>query len=153
MKYIVGLLTSKWLKPQKNSSPDGVEKPMPTRKPSGGGCGDNYDSVMYEVLADQAMWAVCGRTSGVLPVESSRRRQHVTLDVMPLMGGFLPLPSVRLSKYIPADVKRPDSVVGTASSIPRLEPFSQGQVYNFSKGSQVHVLTAATSGGNEGGML
>jgi hypothetical protein len=66
-------------------------------------------------------------------VECARRRQNVTLDVMPLLGGFLPLPSVRLSKYIPADVKRPDSVVGTASSIPKLEPFAPGQVSQFKK--------------------
>lgn len=26
--------------------------------------GGGYDSIMYEVLADQTMWAVCGRTSG-----------------------------------------------------------------------------------------
>ncbi|KAF2351209.1 Foie gras liver health family 1 [Trinorchestia longiramus] len=109
--------------------------------------GTAYDSIMYEVLADQTMWAVCGRTSGVLSVECARRRQNVTLDVMPLLGGFLPLPSVRLSKYIPADVKRPDAIVGTASSIPKLEPFAPGQVYNFSKGTQVHVLTAVTASG------
>lgn len=30
-------------------------------------------------------------------------------------------------------------------SQPRLEPFSPGQVYNSSKGSQVHVIAAATT--------
>ncbi|KAK7007280.1 Trafficking protein particle complex subunit 10 [Halocaridina rubra] len=63
-------------------------------------------SIMYEVLADQTMWAVCGRTAGVLTLQGGIR-QSVTLDVMPLTGGFLPLPSVRLSKYIPADSKQP----------------------------------------------
>lgn len=29
---------------------------------------------------------------------------EVTLDVMPLTTGFLPLPSVKLSKYIPAEI-------------------------------------------------
>lgn len=109
-------------------------------------------SIMYEVLADQTMWAVCGRTAGVLTLEVGHK-QSVTLDVMPLTGGFLPLPSVRLSKYIPADTKAApakDSVRnkgageygGLASSVPRLEPFSAGQVYNFSKAAQVHVLPA-----------
>lgn len=32
-------------------------------------------------------------------------KHTVTLDVMPLICGFLPLPAVRLSKYIPADQK------------------------------------------------
>lgn len=42
--------------------------------------------------------------AGVLTLEGGVR-QSVTMDVMPLAGGFLPLPSVRLSKYIPADTK------------------------------------------------
>ena len=32
-------------------------------------------------------------------------KHTVTLDVMPLICGFLPLPAVRLSKYIPAEQK------------------------------------------------
>ncbi|CAL4132055.1 unnamed protein product, partial [Meganyctiphanes norvegica] len=110
-------------------------------------------SIMYEVLADQTMWAVCGRTAGVLTLEVGHK-QSVTLDVMPLTGGFLPLPSVRLSKYIPADTKAPNKentrnkgageYGGLASSVPRLEPFSAGQVYNFSKAAQIHVLPATT---------
>lgn len=109
-------------------------------------------SIMYEVLADQTMWAVCGRTAGVLTLEGAVR-QCVTMDVMPLAGGFLPLPSVRLSKYIPADSKHNTSReggrkvehVGSASSVPRLQPFSPGQVYNFSKAQQVHVLPASNT--------
>lgn len=109
-------------------------------------------SIMYEVLADQTMWAVCGRTAGVLTLEGGVR-QSVTMDVMPLTGGFLPLPSVRLSKYIPADSKqttprdggRKMDYIGSASSVPRLQPFTPGQVYNFSKAQQVHVLPASNT--------
>lgn len=57
--------------------------------------------LMYEVLADQTMWAVCGRTAGVVSLETLEK-QSVTLDVMPLTSGYLPLPVVRLSRYIPA---------------------------------------------------
>lgn len=57
--------------------------------------------LMYEVLADQAMWAVCGRTAGIVSLEVVEK-QNVTLDVMPLTSGYLPLPVVRLSRYIPA---------------------------------------------------
>lgn len=32
-----------------------------------------------------------------------------------------------------------------ADTHPRLEPFSPGQVYNSSKGTQVHVIGAATT--------
>ncbi|XP_044735186.1 trafficking protein particle complex subunit 10 isoform X2 [Chrysoperla carnea] len=99
-------------------------------------------SLMYEVLADQSMWAVCGRTAGVLALENDDP-QTVTLDVMPLTSGHMPLPLIRLSKYIPAE---------TASTVrklepnthPRLEPFSAGQVYNYSKSQQVHVIAPAT---------
>jgi len=61
-------------------------------------------ALMYEVLADQAMWAVCGRTAGVFSMEGASKHS-VTLDVMPLVYGFLPLPAVRLSRYIPAEQK------------------------------------------------
>jgi hypothetical protein len=42
--------------------------------------------------------------AGVISLDSVDK-QNVTLDVMPLIAGFLPLPLVRLSKYIPADHK------------------------------------------------
>lgn len=57
--------------------------------------------LMYEVLADQSMWAVCGRTAGIISLDTLEK-QSVTLDVMPLTSGYLPLPVVRLSRYIPA---------------------------------------------------
>ncbi|KAL7300310.1 hypothetical protein TKK_0006940 [Trichogramma kaykai] len=102
--------------------------------------------LMYEVLADQAMWAVCGRTAGIVTLEH-QDRQSVTMDVMPLTSGYLPLPVVRLSRYIPAqvdlknDVSRKNDL--SAGVGPRLEPFSPGQVYNASKAQQVHILPAA----------
>ncbi|CAB0028461.1 unnamed protein product [Trichogramma brassicae] len=102
--------------------------------------------LMYEVLADQAMWAVCGRTAGIVTLEH-QDRQSVTMDVMPLTSGYLPLPVVRLSRYIPAQVdlkndvsRKNDLSTGVG---PRLEPFSPGQVYNASKAQQVHILPAA----------
>lgn len=61
------------------------------------------NSLMYEVLAEQSVWAVCGRTAGVVSFDTDMQPQTVTLDVMPLTTGYLPLPLVRLSKYIPAE--------------------------------------------------
>nr|XP_053654909.1 trafficking protein particle complex subunit 10-like [Cherax quadricarinatus] len=130
-----------------------VSSKLPSTETDGTGASQaSQHSIMYEVLADQTMWAVCGRTAGVLTLEGGLR-QSVTMDVMPLTGGFLPLPSVRLSKYIPADAKHTTSkdggrkmeYVGTASSVPRLQPFTPGQVYNFSKAQQVHVLPASNT--------
>ncbi|KAG7201711.1 hypothetical protein KM043_004436 [Ampulex compressa] len=104
--------------------------------------------LMYEVLADQAMWAVCGRTAGIVSLEILEK-QSVTLDVMPLTSGYLPLPVVRLSRYIPATESKSDIVrKNEVGSGPRLEPFSPGQVYNASKAQQVHVLPTASSEAN-----
>ncbi|XP_043257656.1 trafficking protein particle complex subunit 10 isoform X1 [Colletes gigas] len=103
--------------------------------------------LMYEVLADQAMWAVCGRTAGLVSLEVSEK-QSVTLDVMPLTSGYLPLPVVRLSRYIPASESKSDIRKTEIGSNPRLEPFSPGQVYNASKAQQVHVLPASPSEAN-----
>ncbi|KAJ8924392.1 hypothetical protein NQ315_007188 [Exocentrus adspersus] len=106
---------------------------------------NNVKSVMYEVLAEQSVWAVCGRTAGVVCFDSEDEPQTVVLDVMPLTSGYLPLPLVRISKYIPAESgnsEKPNKV----DTHPRLEPFSAGQVYNKSKGKQVHVIAAITEG-------
>ncbi|KAJ8971683.1 hypothetical protein NQ317_014001 [Molorchus minor] len=64
---------------------------------------NNVKSVMYEVLAEQSVWAVCGRTAGVVCFDTDEQPQTVVLDVMPLTSGHLPLPLVRISKYIPAE--------------------------------------------------
>lgn len=105
-------------------------RPAGEKEASGSG-----GSLMYEVLAEQSVWAVCGRTAGVVSVADGGGIQHVTLDVMPLASGFLPLPLVRLSRYIPAD-----KAAEQPQAHPRLEPFAPGQVYNGSKGRQIHVL-------------
>lgn len=104
-------------------------------------------SIMYEVLAEQSVWAVCGRTAGVVCFTGEEGSvQQVILDVMPLTSGFLPLPLVRISKYIPAETSLPDKP-SKGDTHPRLEPFSSGQVYNRSKGKQLHII-AGTSDNN-----
>lgn len=65
---------------------------------------DAHLSLMYEVRADQHLWAICGRSTGVVLMEGGPTQQ-VVLDVMPMSPGFLPLPAVHLSRYIPADQK------------------------------------------------
>lgn len=95
-----------------------------------------FSELMYEVLADQNTWAVCGRTAGVVTMNDVP--QSVTLDVLPLSAGFLPMPNIRLSKYISADKSRTDIH-------PKLHPFPPGQVYNSTKSMQIHVLASTNA--------
>ncbi|XP_037081219.1 trafficking protein particle complex subunit 10-like [Pollicipes pollicipes] len=74
-------------------------------------------------------------------------RHSLQLEVMPLTGGFLPLPTVRLSRYIPANKEPANRLLNAGSGLPRLEPFAVGQVYSASRGQQVHVLAATAPGG------
>uniref|UniRef100_A0A182Y4P7 Foie-gras_1 domain-containing protein n=1 Tax=Anopheles stephensi TaxID=30069 RepID=A0A182Y4P7_ANOST len=96
-----------------------------------------YADLMYEVLTDQNMWAVVGRTAGVISMEEVESHS-ITLDVLPLTAGFLPLPNIRLSKYISANKSKND----THS---RLQPFPPGQIYNSTKSMQIHVLASTNN--------
>uniref|UniRef100_A0A2M4BAU0 Putative transmembrane protein n=1 Tax=Anopheles marajoara TaxID=58244 RepID=A0A2M4BAU0_9DIPT len=100
-----------------------------------------YADLMYEVLADQNMWAVVGRTAGVISMEEVESHS-ITLDVLPLAAGFLPLPNIRLSKYISASKSKSDAH-------PRLQPFPPGQIYNSTKSMQIHVLASNTNSSDQ----
>ncbi|XP_037380763.1 trafficking protein particle complex subunit 10 isoform X2 [Talpa occidentalis] len=65
---------------------------------------DEYFStkLMYEVVDNSSNWAVCGKSSGVISMPLVARAAHrVHMEVMPLFAGHLPLPDVRLFKYLP----------------------------------------------------
>lgn len=65
---------------------------------------DEYFStkLMYEVVDNSSSWAVCGKSSGVISMPVAARATHrVHMEVMPLFAGYLPLPDVRLFKYLP----------------------------------------------------
>lgn len=94
-----------------------------------------FEDLMFEVLADQNFWAVCGRSAGVISLKENSV-EVISIDVMPLNVGFLPLPSIRLSKYITAHQG------GKITDSPRLLPFQPGQIYNSTKSCQIHVLAA-----------
>uniref|UniRef100_A0A1Q3F869 Putative transmembrane protein n=1 Tax=Culex tarsalis TaxID=7177 RepID=A0A1Q3F869_CULTA len=96
-----------------------------------------FTDLMYEVLADQNMWVVVGRTAGVISMEEVESHS-ITLDVLPLAAGFLPLPNIRLSKYISSKSK-------TSDTHPRLQPFPPGQIYNSTKSMQIHVLASTNA--------
>nr|XP_045359962.1 trafficking protein particle complex subunit 10 isoform X1 [Camelus bactrianus] len=58
--------------------------------------------LMYEVVDNSSNWAVCGKSSGVVSMPVCARATHrVHMEVMPLFAGYLPLPDVRLFKYLP----------------------------------------------------
>ncbi|XP_069331014.1 trafficking protein particle complex subunit 10 isoform X2 [Eulemur rufifrons] len=58
--------------------------------------------LMYEVVDNSSNWAVCGKSCGVISMPVAAQATHrVHMDVMPLFAGRLPLPDVRLLKYLP----------------------------------------------------
>lgn len=99
-----------------------------------------FVDLMYEVMPDQNVWAVVGRTAGVISM-AERDAQSVMVEVLPLSPGFLPLPNIRLSKYISAEKNEIH---------PKLQPFPPGQIYNATKSLQIHVLATANSGSANG---
>lgn len=99
-----------------------------------------FVDLMYEVMPDQNLWAVVGRTAGVISM-ADRDAQSVMVEVLPLAAGFLPLPNIRLSKYISAEKNEIH---------PKLQPFPPGQIYNATKSLQIHVLATANSGNANG---
>ena len=74
-------------------------------------------------------------------------RHNIVVEVMPLCGGHLPLPTVRLSKYIPAEGAggKGGGMSGPLAGA-RLDPFAPWQVYNMSRAQQIHVLPPANQG-------
>lgn len=88
--------------------------------------------MMYEILYDQQIWAVYGRSAGVISM-ADVKDISITLDVFPLTAGFLPLPNIRLSKYIANKAKNEN---------PKLIPFAPTQIYNSTKSLQIQVLNS-----------
>lgn len=91
-----------------------------------------HSDLMYEVLFDQNLWALYGRSAGVVNM-GDINESSITLDVFPLTPGFLPLPNIRLSKYVATKSKNDN---------PKLVPFAPTQVYNSTKSLQIHVLAS-----------
>lgn len=65
-----------------------------------------------------------------------------------LISGFIPLPSIRLSKYIKEDnqqtelSKIPLANIQNQASV-KLVSFESGQIYNYSRGIQINVLPSS----------
>ncbi|KAI8520820.1 Trafficking protein particle complex subunit 10 [Branchiostoma belcheri] len=135
-----------------------------TTSPAGDGQDTDTVPLMYEVLADNTMWAVCGKSSGVVSMPTAAMTtKEVLLEVMPLIGGYLPVPVVQLSQYqeLPSPDHKELSPDGVKPSPGNDEPspdelvpshpgqvyFGHGQVYSCSQARQVHVLPA-NNGGN-----
>lgn len=95
-----------------------------------------FVDLMYEVMPDQNLWAVVGRTAGVISMTDMVESSTTIVEVLPLTAGFLPLPNIRLSKYISAEKNEIH---------PKLQPFPPGQIYNATKSLQIHVLATAAA--------
>lgn len=64
--------------------------------------GPDQCSPSVSVVDNSSNWAVCGKSSGVISMPVAAQATHrVHMEVMPLFAGYLPLPDVRLFKYLP----------------------------------------------------
>ncbi|KAI1294904.1 Trafficking protein particle complex subunit 10 [Halotydeus destructor] len=124
---------------------------------------DEACAIMYEVIGDSSTWNCTGRSAGVIDATiADLVNSSLTFDILPLASGYLPLPTVRLSKYVPstmdtvakaADTSRRSSLSNNSAtsdqqasvghSEARLVAFEVGQVYNASRALQVHVLPSS----------
>lgn len=94
---------------------------------------NQFNNLMYEVQFDQNMWALYGSSAGVVTMTDDMMETTISLDIFPLIPGFLPLPNIRLSKYMA-------NKSGSKVDKPKLVPFAPTQVYNSTKSLQIHVL-------------
>ena len=123
-----------------------------------------HQDLLYEVEVESNTWMISGRNTGVISISSvAMATCSVTLGVMPLTGGYLPLPHVKLFKYDNRETEREtkdseskDSVKDTKPTAgtpeqkpvkpvsprvpPVVTPFLCGQVYNSTQAAQVRVL-------------
>ena len=102
-------------------------------------------AIMYELVSDRTLWAINGKTAGVL--DNVEDEHELNFEVLPLIAGFIPVPSIRLSKYIRQDqatdpTKTPSNTSAQNSNV-KLVAFDSGQIYNYSRGIQVNVLQSS----------
>ena len=60
-------------------------------------CMNYLNLLTLQVIADQSLWAVCGKQGAVVNL-TQNKKQNIVVEVMPRVGGHLPLPTIRLSK-------------------------------------------------------
>ena len=101
---------------------------------------EDHNSIMYEIISDQTLWNPCGKTAGVVSIDGQTDSYEVTFEVMPLISGFLPFPTIRLSKYISSSSEKSQN---SEQSEAKLLAFDSGQVYNWSRAAQIHVLPSS----------
>ena len=89
------------------------------------------------MLTDQSEWAVCGRSAGVVNMDTAKK-QTVVVEVMALVGGHLLLPKVKLSKYLPAERVASDKPSSNNSSSVSINPNSASsqQIVSSAEGAQ-----------------
>ena len=87
------------------------------------------------MLTDQSEWAVCGRSAGVVNMDTAKK-QTVVVEVMALVGGHLLLPKVKLSKYIPADHHGSVKPSDNSSVSINLNSASSQQIATSTEGTQ-----------------
>ncbi|XP_014773822.1 trafficking protein particle complex subunit 10 [Octopus bimaculoides] len=102
--------------------------------------------LLYEVVVDHLMWAVCGRVTGIVTLTNSKF--DTQLQIIPLMAGFLPFPLITLAKYKPKTDSSEDSENDPSCDFYK-EHFKSEQVHNSSLGKQIHIYSEQSSGNLE----
>ncbi|GAB1598898.1 trafficking protein particle complex subunit 10-like [Argonauta hians] len=102
--------------------------------------------LLYEVVVDHLMWAVCGRVTGIVTLTNSKF--DTQLQIIPLMAGFLPFPLITLAKYKPKTDSSEGSDNDPSCNFSK-EYFKSEQVYNSSLGKQIHIYSEQNSGNLE----
>ena len=111
-------------------------------------------SLLVSVVDNSSNWAVCGKSSGVISMPVAARATHrVHMEVMPLFAGYLPLPDVRLFKYLPhhsAHSSQLDAGKGSAVKAPSVRSGRRrawGQACCFTARVQGQTLVRGTRPG------
>ncbi|OQR70110.1 trafficking protein particle complex subunit 10-like [Tropilaelaps mercedesae] len=89
-----------------------------------------------EISADPGLWALQGRNSDTFTLD---QEYTSSVEMKPLVRGYLPIPQVQLMIYHPPCKVEHDKDLAKE----KLEPFLFGQVYSWSRAAQTQVPTAA----------
>lgn len=85
--------------------------------------------LFVSVVDNSSNWAVCGKSSGVICMPAAAQAtRRVRMEVMPLFAGYLPLPDVRLFKYLPHHSAHSSQLDAGKDCAVRAPPVWEGQL-------------------------
>lgn len=112
--------------------------------------------LMYHVIDTRGRWAVCGKSTGVISIPLSSIEAadlgppvaKASLEIMPLVDGYLHRPIVVLQRYLKRRSGEFDEQLSSTESPvlkpPKLMDFRQQEIVNIDEYKQVKVYETAT---------